>query len=81
MITLFDKETGDEIGQITPEQLEFLMDHMEEESADDMDYYLNEDTLEMFELEGADPRLVELLRAGMGDREEFEVQWVAAEAV
>ena len=81
MTTLFDKETGVEIGQITPEQLEFLMDHLVEESSEDTDYYLTEDTLEMFELEGADPRLVELLRGAMGDREEFEVQWVADEAI
>ena len=81
MTTLFDKETGVEIGAITPEQLEFLMDHLEEESTEDTDYYLNEDTLEMFELEGADERLVTLLRDAMGDREEFEVQWVTTDAI
>ena len=81
MTILFDKETGDEIGTITAEQLEFLMDHLVEESPEDTDYYVTEDTLEMFELEGADPRLVELLRNGLGDREEYEVQWVAAEAI
>ncbi|MEO7715576.1 MAG: galactosyldiacylglycerol synthase [Capsulimonas sp.] len=81
MTTLFDKETGAEIGAINPEQLEFLMNHLEEDSADDTDYYLNEDTLEMFELEGADERLVTLLRDAMGDREEFEVQWVTTDAI
>ncbi|BDI28584.1 hypothetical protein CCAX7_006350 [Capsulimonas corticalis] len=81
MITLFDKETGEEIGPITPEQLEFLMDHLEEESSDDTDYYLTEDTIDLFEIEGADEGLVEMLRNALGDRTEFEVQWVTTGAI
>ena len=71
MIKLSDKETGAFLGEITEEQLQFLQDHLEEESSDDTDYYLNQPTLEMLEQAGADPALVSLLRQAMGERDEM----------
>jgi hypothetical protein len=46
------------LGEITEEQLQFLIDHLEEESSDDQDYYLNRATLEIFEQAGADSALL-----------------------
>ena len=38
MIQLHEKETGVFLGTITNAQLQFLIDQLEEESTDDMDY-------------------------------------------
>ncbi len=47
MIRLRIKETGTELGSITEEDLQFLIDNLEEEWEEDQDYYLNRQTLEM----------------------------------
>lgn len=75
MLRLFDNESGAEIGVITPEQLQFLTDHLEEESAEDRDYYINDATVDGFERAGADHALLALLRQAMGDRGEMEIRW------
>ena len=75
MTQLFDKETGQPIGEISDAQLQFLLDQLEEESPTDQDYYINEDTLVVFESGGADAALLALLRGAMGAREEMEIRW------
>ena len=75
MIELFDNDTGASIGAISEAQLQFLVDQLEEESADDTDYYVNQATLEMFEERGGDPALVGLLRTALGAREDMEIRW------
>jgi hypothetical protein len=75
MIKLYDNETGAVLGELTDEQLDFLIDNLEEESEKDTDYYINPTTLEMLEQNGADKELLQILRNGMGDRKEFEIRW------
>ncbi|MBI3852769.1 MAG: galactosyldiacylglycerol synthase [Verrucomicrobia bacterium] len=77
MPNLYNKDTNEFVGIITEDQLDFLKAQLEEESAEDTDYYLNRDTLELFERQGADAGLMELLRRAMGDKEEVEVRWVS----
>lgn len=77
MIQLRDKDTGRVLGSISEDQLQFLIDQLEEESANDTDYYLNQATLEMFEERGIDADLLKTLRDGLGDREEMEIEWSA----
>ena len=72
---LKDKESGTSIGEISDEQLQFLIDHLEEETSTDRDYYLNETTIQMMEEAGADPILVEMLRKGLNNREGMEIEW------
>ena len=76
MIKLYDKATGQEIGTITHEQLQFMINHLEEESPEDTDYYINLPTVDMFEAQGADPALVALLRNALGDRQDMDIQYV-----
>ncbi len=47
MIKLKDKETGEMLGSISDDELQFLIDHLEEEFDEDTDYYLNRVTVEM----------------------------------
>lgn len=75
MVTLYDNETGAAVGRITDAQLAFIVAQLEEESAEDRDYYLTRDTLELLEQRGADPSLLEALRAALGERNDIEVRW------
>jgi len=75
MIKLYDKETGKLLGTVSEEQLQFPINQLEEESADNTDYYINTATMEMLEQAGADPDLVGLLQQGLGEREEMEIRW------
>jgi processive 1,2-diacylglycerol beta-glucosyltransferase len=76
MVELFDKQTGAAFGTVTDDQFQFLVDHLEEESSDDDDYYLNRSTLDLLVSAGADAELVEVLRRGLGDRDEMDLRWV-----
>ena len=75
MITLRDKESGNPIGTITDTQLQFLADQLEEEWAEDADYWLDHSTIDLLAERGADEALVDLLRRSMGERAEMEITW------
>lgn len=75
MIKLRDKETGAILGRISEEELQFLIDHLEEEWDGDTDYYLNRATIEMLKESGAGKPLVDLLERALGDREDAEIEW------
>jgi hypothetical protein len=75
MMTLRDKETGNPIGTITEAQLQFLAEQLEEEWAEDTDYWLDQSTIDLLAERGADEGLVALLQRAMGDREEMEITW------
>jgi hypothetical protein len=80
------------IGQVTEEQLRFLVDQLEEEGPDDRGYYLDDGTLEVLEEAGASPELMQLLRqatalghpfrdaaAGTAPGEGVEIVWESDE--
>ena len=75
MIIVYDNSTQAKLGEITQDQLQFLIDQLEETSLEDQDYYLDANTLTMLEEAGADADLLQLLKSGMGDREGFEIRW------
>ncbi|MBP7147329.1 MAG: galactosyldiacylglycerol synthase [Acidobacteria bacterium] len=75
MIEIRDKQTQRVLGTIDQNELQFLVDELEEESEDDRDYWIDEPTLQMLEADGAAPRLVQMLRRALGDREGIEIVW------
>jgi len=75
MIKVFNKTTGEFIGRIDEEDLQFLVDHLEEESIRDTDYYIRAETVEQFTKEGVSPRLLEVLRGGLRNGNEIEIRW------
>jgi hypothetical protein len=75
MIAVRDKETGADLGTISEEQLQFLVDQLEEEYAEDRDYYINQTMLDVMRQNGADPGLVDLLSKAIGDRDGVEIEW------
>lgn len=75
MINLREKDTDKPLGQIREEQIQYLIDHLEEEWLEDQDYVITPLLLEVFEEQGADPALVSLLRDALGGRAEIEIVW------
>jgi hypothetical protein len=75
MVELFDASTGASIGALTDEQFQFLSSHLEEESADDQDYYINQATVDMFATQGADEALITLLQQALNGRDSMDIRW------
>lgn len=75
MVQLRDKETGALLGSITDEQLEYLQNQLEEEFAENQDYWFDVASLDVLEEQGADADLMGVLRVALGDREEMEIRW------
>ena len=75
MITLREKDTGEVLGSISDEELQFLTAELEEESDEDKDYWVDADTIDMLEEDGAPPSLLTLLRNALGERDGIEVEW------
>jgi hypothetical protein len=74
-ITLFDNDSGAELGRINEEQLQFLIDQLEEETLTDQDYYLNPTTLEFLKKNGADEGLAKILDDALAGKEGVEIRW------
>ena len=78
MIQLYDEERDTHIGDVSEEQLQFLIDQLEEESTRDTDYYSSAPTIDMLAENGADASLVKLLRDALGGRDGFDLAWKAS---
>ena len=76
MIELRDKDSGMDLGSISEDDLQFLIDNLEEESEDDTDYFINRSTLEIFKEKGTNKTLIKLLENALGDRDDMEIEWL-----
>jgi hypothetical protein len=68
-------DTGDAIGDISDQQLKFLVEQLEEEHEEDEDYFIDRDTLELLSDNGADPELLALLEKAIGDDDSMDIAW------
>jgi hypothetical protein len=75
MPRLINAESGAVIGEISDDQLEFLVDQLEEEDNQDLDYFLDLETIDLLEDSGADDALIMLLRRALGSSEGIDVRW------
>ncbi|MGB8657501.1 MAG: galactosyldiacylglycerol synthase [Candidatus Zixiibacteriota bacterium] len=73
MIRLYDKGTGQYVGRITDDDLQFLIDHLEKEDPSDTDYYINRATLDLLKEEGMSEDFARLIENGMGGNDEIEI--------
>jgi hypothetical protein len=78
MITLLNKSTQAQIGTLSPEQLQILVDYFEEESESDQDYWVNSDDLLNLKEQGADAALITILQTALGDAEDMDIEWKIA---
>ena len=74
-IRLYNKDTGEVLGEISPGQLEQLQEYLEEENPDDHDYWVNGEELDFMEEEGLDAALLKLLRDACKTEEGVEIEW------
>ncbi len=65
-VHLTDLADGRSLGTLTDPQFRILVDALEEESETDQDYYVNTDTVDLLEEQGADRQLIALLRRALG---------------
>ncbi len=75
MFRLFNNDADEEIGRITEEQLQFLIDNLEEEDIEDTDYYIDRDTLLFLEEMDCDSDLLEMLKKSLGEEKGIEIRY------
>lgn len=75
MIDLYNNQTNQLIGSVTESELELLRETLEEESADDQDYYVDVATIEYLGDGRATDHLLQLLRTAVGTSEGVEIRW------
>jgi hypothetical protein len=75
MIDLYNDTTGELIGSITDADLKVLVDALEEESADDHDYFIDAATIDVIADGSATEHLVALLRAALGTAPGVDIRW------
>jgi hypothetical protein len=75
MPRLFNVDTDETIGEISEEQLQFLVDNLEEEDAGDRDYYINRATIELLKEQNGPPALIAMLEQAIGDGDDVDIGW------
>ena len=72
---LIDIEHDHEIGVVTEDQVQFLIDNLEEEGFEDQDYYIDSESLSFFAENGCDEELLSMLADALEDRVNIDVRY------
>jgi hypothetical protein len=75
MIDVYNNDTNELVGTITEADLKVLADHLEEESSEDRDYWIERETLDVIGDGQATEHLMKVLRKALGDAEGVEIRW------
>jgi hypothetical protein len=75
MIDLYISSTNQLLGSITESELQVLVDRLEEESATDQDYYIDQATIDLLGDGRASDHLLGLLRTAVGSATGVEIRW------
>ena len=75
VVDLFDLQSGMLLGTLGGQQFETIAGHLEQESTDDDDYYVDRATIAMLEEDGADRAALDLLRHALGTQQGLDVRW------
>ena len=75
MIDLYNATTNQVLGSITEADLQVLVDALEEESADDQDYYIDAATIDLIADGRATDHLVHLLRTALASADGVDIRW------
>ena len=75
IIYLMDSEKEEEIGVITCDQAQFLIDDLVEEGVEDQDFYIDEDTLEFLAENSCDEELLSLFAEALEGRADRAVNY------
>ena len=61
MIEIFNKVSGERIGQLTESQFDFLMDNIENEYLESISYEIDTQVIDLLKSRGADFRILDIL--------------------
>jgi hypothetical protein len=75
MVELYRKADNSLLGTISEAELQFLVDHLEEESLTDDDYAMDRLTLEYLKENGMSAHLYQMLDGALGDQDEVEIRY------
>jgi hypothetical protein len=75
VIDIYDNETNALVGTITEADLKVLADHLEEESSEDQDYYIDAATIDVIGDGQATEHLLGVLRKALGTADGVEIRW------
>jgi processive 1,2-diacylglycerol beta-glucosyltransferase len=75
MYRLIDIEHDLEIGIITEDQVQFLIDNLEEEGLEEQDYYIDTESLSFLAENGCDEELLTMLSEALEGRVNINVRY------
>jgi len=75
MPRLYNKKSGALLGTVSDSDVQCLIDVLEEEDSKDVDYFIDLDTADILEDNGASKEMMQLLRAAIGASEGIDVRW------
>jgi len=75
MPRLYNKKTGALLGTVSEEDVQCLIDVLEEEDSKDVDYFIDLDTADILEDNGASLDMMQMLRAAIGASAGIDVRW------
>ena len=75
MIDIYNNETDELVGTVTEADLKVLADHLEEESSEDRDYFIDAATIDVIGDGQATEHLLMILRKALGTSEGVEIRW------
>ena len=75
MIDLYNASTNRLLGSITEADLKVLIDALEEESAEDQDYYIDAATIDLIADGKASVHVLGLLRGALGSADGVDIRW------
>jgi hypothetical protein len=75
MIRITNKDTGEDLGAISEDQMQFLEAELEEESDEDRDYYISREMLAVLKDRGAPGELLRILGDAIGNGQGVEIAW------
>lgn len=74
-IRISDKASGRTLATISEQDLAILVDHMEEESSSDQDYFVEHTAVDALEHAGASSAFVAVLLEAIGTSEGIDIAW------
>ena len=74
-IRISEKASGRTLGEVSEQDLQVLVGHMEEESSKDRDYYIESMSIDNLERLGASSGFVALLRGAVGSSDGVDIVW------
>jgi hypothetical protein len=77
-IRIQEKDSGRFICEIGEDDLAILVDHMEEESSTDQDYFVEHTAIDAIEARGASSTFVAALREMVGRSDGVDIRWSRA---